>query len=139
MPKILIAEDDDLFRQYLATLLNRAGFEVCAADGKTALGIVKADDSDFDVVITDLYMPDVDGIEIVMALRARARRVPVIGITGGGVSAEDPCVVAMQRLGAAAVLRKPIDQHELFVLLGRLMSSKRAARDEAPKAGEAAS
>jgi CheY-like chemotaxis protein len=138
MPKILIAEDDDLVRQYLATLLERGGFEVCAVDGRIALSLVKAEREHFDAVITDLYMPDVDGIEIVMALRGKTRRVPVIGITAGGTAADDPCVVAMRRLGAAAVLQKPIDQHELFVVLSRVLGAKQAARDEATGAEDAA-
>src|SRR5437764_194627 len=103
MPKILIAEDDDLVRQYLATLLERAGFEACAVDGRAARRLVTAENHGFDVVITDLYMPEVDGIELLMALRGKAPAVPVIGITGGAMAADDPCVVAMQRLGAAAV------------------------------------
>jgi CheY-like chemotaxis protein len=139
MPKILIAEDDDLVRQFLSTLLQRAGFETCAVDGPEALTIVKAERCDYDAVITDLYMPDVDGIEIVMALRGKAPRVPVIGITGGGMAADDPCVVAMERLGAAAVLRKPVDQRELFGLLARVLRAKPETGGGTPRTGTATS
>lgn len=126
MPKILVIDDDELIRQYLSTLLERGGFEARAVDGRAALAVATGDDG-FDAIITDLYMPEVDGIEIVIAVKRKLPDVPIIGITGGRSSPDDPCVVAMTRLGAAAVLRKPIDRQELFGLLGRVLKKKDGA------------
>ncbi len=123
MPKILIIDDDEMIRQYLSALLERAGFEARAVDGREALQVA-TDDDGFDAIITDLYMPEVDGIEIVIAVRRTMPDLPIIGITGGRSSADDPCVVAMTRLGAAAVLRKPIDRLELLGVLSRVLKTK---------------
>jgi CheY-like chemotaxis protein len=67
----------------------------------------------FDAVITDLYMPSVDGIEVVRAVKQAMPDLPVIGITGSGGSG-DACSRAMLMLGAAVVLTKPIDATALF-------------------------
>ena len=121
MPKILLIDDDDLFRHYMATLLQRSGFEVRALSGGGNVLDVMAAES-FDAVVTDLFMPDFDGIEIVIAAKRRFPGIPIIGMAGGVSSGVDnPCMAAMIRLGAAGVLRKPIDRHELLTLLNRVL------------------
>src|SRR5258708_30242591 len=94
MPKILIIDDDEMIRQYLSALLERAGFETRAVDGREALQVA-TDDDGFDAIITDLYMPEVDGIEILIAVRRTMPYIPIIGITGGRSAAPDPCDVAV--------------------------------------------
>ena len=65
MPKILVIDNDDLFRQYLTVVLRRAGYEVRSlSDGAGFLGAMK--EEAFDAVVTDLFMPEVDGIEVVI-------------------------------------------------------------------------
>ena len=122
MPKILVVDDDELTRHYLATLLQRGGYEACAVEGRGALALL-AEEPDVAGVVTDLYMPGVDGIEIVMALKRRFPRIPIVGMTGGRSVMDEPCIAAMIRLGAAAVLRKPIEREELFGILGRLVGA----------------
>lgn len=117
MPNILVIEDDEPFRQYLATFLVRSGFRVKTLPNGAGLAETMAS-ARFDAVVTDLFMPDVDGIETVLAVRRRFPKVPIVGMTG---VADNPCVAAMIRLGAATVLRKPIDQRELLAILYRLL------------------
>ena len=121
MSKILVIDNDDLFRQYLTMLLQRAGFEVRSLpDGAGVLDILAAER--FDAVVTDLFMPEVDGIEVVINTRRQFPGLPVIGVTGARSDGVDnPCIEAMVRLGAVGVLRKPIDQHELLTILNRVV------------------
>jgi len=124
MPRILVIDNDDLFRQYLTMLLQRAGFEVRAlSDGSGFLDEMSA--APFDAVVTDLFMPEVDGIEVVMTARRHFPGLPIIGVTGARSDGVDnPCIEAMIRLGAAGVLRKPFDQHELLTLLNRVLEGR---------------
>lgn len=121
MSTILVIDDDDLFRQFLGVLLERAGFAVSMLAGGARLGETLRSEP-IDVIVTDLFMPDVDGIEILLTAKREAPGIPVIGMTGGRSDGmENPCIAAMVRLGAAAVIRKPIDRHELLSLLYRLL------------------
>ena len=123
MSKILLIDDDDLFRHYLATLLQRSGFHVRAvSSGAGVLDIMAAER--FDAVVTDLFMPEVDGIEVVISVKRQFPRIPIVGVTGDRSDGiENPCIAAMIRLGAAGVLRKPVDKKELLSLLNRVIET----------------
>jgi DNA-binding NtrC family response regulator len=118
MAKILLIDDDELFRQYVATLLERSGFQVRQLADATSLSEV-LEANGFDAIVTDLFMPEVDGIEVVIKAKRTRPGLPIIGVTGA--RSDDPCIVAMIRLGAAGVLHKPIDEHELLILLKRVL------------------
>jgi len=108
VPKVLVIDDDEQFRYYLVTLLERAGYDVFSLqDGSRAQALLVAEA--VDAIVTDLYMPHTDGIEIVGIVKRHAPAVPVIGISGGGLRPEDPCLKAMKALGATVVLTKPLD------------------------------
>jgi CheY-like chemotaxis protein len=129
MPKILLLDDDALFRHYLAALLERAGYDVHAySNGSEALRLIEIEA--FDAVITDIYMPYVDGIEIVCAVKRQSPGTPVIGISGGRIGSRDPCRTAMTVLGADAMLTKPIDAPALFAVLRRTVHSTAQSADE---------
>ena len=129
MPKILLLDDDALFRHYLAALLERAGYDVHAySNGSEALKLIEVER--FDAVVTDLYMPLVDGIEIVCAVKRHSPSTPVIGISGGPMGSRDPCRMAMTVLGAQEMLTKPIDAPALFAILHRAIHSTARSADE---------
>lgn len=129
MPMILLLDDDDLFRHYLTALLRRAGYDVRAfSNGSEVQRLIRAER--FDAVITDLYMPHVDGIEIVCAVKRHSPSIPVIGISGGPMGSRDPCRTAMTVLGADAMLTKPIDAPALFAILHRAIHSTARSADE---------
>jgi DNA-binding NtrC family response regulator len=126
MPHILIIDDDESYRDYLTALLARSGHTVRALPhAKQLRRIIETER--FDVVITDLYMPEVDGIEILLGIREVVPAMPVIGITGGYAL----CSRAMEALGADAVLQKPLDVDELQAALQRALDKSRAAQSEA--------
>jgi two-component system response regulator AtoC len=128
MPRILVIDDDQHFRYYLVTLLERAGYQTLSLeDGLRADALLEAEA--VDAVVTDLYMPNADGIEIVGIVRRTKPSVPVIGITGGVTRKRDPCIRAMEMLGAMTVLAKPLDAEAfLGVLRDAIERGKQLAR-----------
>ena len=106
--KVLVIDDDEQFLYYLVTLLARAEYEVFSLqDGSRARDVLESEC--IDAIVTDLYMPNTDGLEILGIMRQYAPGVPVIGISGGGLRLDDLCIRAMKALGATVVLTKPLD------------------------------
>ena len=118
MTRILLAEDDESLRGFLARALERAGFEVKAcADGEEA--VAELDDR-WDLLLTDIVMPGMDGMETTRRLRAHPRTevatVPVIGLTAHALEEErDRCRAA----GMVEHLAKPVELDELVAALQR--------------------
>ncbi len=114
MAKILLIDDDDQVREALTQILERAGHEVVeASDGKFGLSLYES--SSTDIVITDILMPDVGGIDTISLLRNQSPDVRIIAISGGDV-ARDPetCLEYARRIGADQVLAKPVRKDELL-------------------------
>jgi len=112
MKSILLIDDDDLSRGAVHKMLERAGYVVYSTgDGRGALDQYRSDPTD--LVITDLIMPDIDGLEVIQALRRISPSVRVLAISGGGrVDAEEYLSVA-RKFGAVEVLPKPFTGQEL--------------------------
>ena len=111
--RVLVIEDNADLRDYLRLALRGEGYEVLTArNGKEALGLI--DGHSLDAVITDLFMPEMDGIETIAALRRKLPGVRVVAISGRpGV---DYLTVARE-LGVARTLRKPFEMDELLEAL----------------------
>jgi DNA-binding NtrC family response regulator len=110
---VLVAEDDDAYRQALRRGLERAGFEVVeGANGRQALDIV--DLEPVDLVLTDLQMPEVDGLGLLSALRETRPELPVILMSGVGTL---ETAVKAVRLGATDFLEKPVGFDRLIITL----------------------
>ena len=111
-PRVLLAEDDDEMRALLALTLARDGYEVVeAADGARMLDALEqavyAPRADrFDLIISDVRMPRLSGMDILAALRCSYCTTPVIMITAFG---DDFVHAEARELGARAVLDKPFD------------------------------
>ncbi|MDB5932360.1 MAG: two component transcriptional regulator, winged helix family [Polaromonas sp.] len=121
MPHLLIAEDDDLLRDGLGTLLRQAGHSVAtAADGRAALALLEA--SRFDGVILDLGLPLVSGMEVLRSIRLRLNALPVLILT-----ARDGVEDRVQGLNAGAddYLTKPFSIDELEARLGAMLRRAR--------------
>lgn len=112
MKSILLIDDDDLSRGAVHKMLERAGYQVYSTgDGHGA--IVHYREGPADLVITDLIMPDIDGLEVIQQLRRINPAVRVLAISGGGrVEAEEYLSVA-RKFGAVEVLSKPFTGQEL--------------------------
>jgi two-component system cell cycle response regulator CpdR len=118
MPRILLAEDDDSMRTFLVRAIERAGYEVVSVDrGTSALPHIAG--GDFDLLLTDIVMPEMDGIELAQRAAALAPRMRVMFITGFAA-------VALNRgSGAPAgakVLSKPFHLRDLVAEIDRIFA-----------------
>lgn len=108
MKRILLIEDDDAMRSLLRRTLERAGHEVMeASDGRDALRVF--DQGVFDLIVTDVLMPEKDGIEVVLHIRRTQPKLPVIAISGGGRVPAAEYLEMARTLGATDVLAKPFE------------------------------
>lgn len=124
---ILLAEDDSTVRAILSRALEGAGYRVCeAANGREAMRAL--DREPFDAVVTDIIMPDADGIETILYVRRRAPHTRVIAITG--LNAELHLGSAAS-LGAHRVMEKPFPPSGLVRTLADLLAEPRAAETRA--------
>jgi DNA-binding response OmpR family regulator len=133
MTHILLLDDDDGIRDSLARLLNMAGFTIATAgngrDGLREFAIRPAD-----LVITDVLMPEMDGVETLLRLRELAPNLPILAISGGwvrrgGNERLDP-LDFIGKLGATAVLPKPFDCDDLLASIDRCLSASPSLSEE---------
>jgi DNA-binding response OmpR family regulator len=117
--RVLLIDDNEDLTSSLKMCLESEGFEVAvAANGEQALK--RLERSPADVVVTDLFMPDKDGIETIMELRSRYPRCKIIAMSGWtSVEGSDYLSVARE-LGAVHTLTKPFDPSQLTRLLRNL-------------------
>jgi DNA-binding response OmpR family regulator len=113
MTRILLVDDDESFRRMLHLTLVRAGYDVVdAGDGNKALKLFRAQPPD--LVLTDLIMPDREGLETIMELRSIQPDVKIIAMSGGGRSRPGDYLKVARQMGAARVLAKPFSNQELL-------------------------
>ena len=118
MARILLAEDDDSLRGFLARALERAGFEVQAcADGEEA---VQHLEHPWDLLLTDIVMPGMDGIEVARQAAARDPALRIMFITGFAAVALSAGARAPQ---GAKVLSKPVHLREIVAEVERMMAA----------------
>jgi CheY-like chemotaxis protein len=124
MAHLLVIDDDGLVRASLQILLEANGHSVTlVANGRTGIATVKA--GGFDLVICDVFMPDMDGFETLRALHHAAPALPVLVISGNcsghkGSSPPDFLKMAVD-LGAVGSLRKPLDAAEVLGAVDRCL------------------
>ena len=115
--KILLVEDEQLLRESLAQLLGEEGYQVVqAADGKAGYGAVIAEP--FDLVLTDIRMPVMDGITLLKHLQQVIPQTPVIVITAFGTVES---AVSAMRMGAADYLLKPVQFEDVLIRVKRAL------------------
>ena len=117
--RILIIDDEPVIRDLLFDVLSRKGYEVdTASDG--AMGLEKADASQYRVVFTDIRMPGMNGVEVYKRLKAISPKSKVIVMTGYGL--EEMIQEALD-LGAFADVKKPFDLELIYGLVERAIAS----------------
>jgi DNA-binding response OmpR family regulator len=120
MACILIIENEVLFRQVVAAALTQDGHSVFeAGDGRTAASVLKA--LRVDLILTDLVMPNGDGIEVIKNLRLDRNPIPVIAMTGWHSQSDVYSGIAT-KLGAQCVLRKPFTMSALLGAVSEVSS-----------------
>lgn len=120
MAKILLIDDMKGVRRTVSAVLKRAGHTVTEADdGGAGLECLRTER--FDLVITDMLMPQHDGMEVLLFLEQQSNRPKVLAISGGGsqVSADEAFMLARSK--ADATLAKPFDNSELLEVVDRLL------------------
>jgi two-component system, cell cycle response regulator CpdR len=115
MIRILLAEDDDAMRQYLARALERSGYHVVAVDrGTAAVPLIETDK--FDLLLTDIVMPEMDGIELAQHAATIAPEMRVMFITGFAAVT----LKAGKAMPQAKVLSKPFHLRDLVLEVDRM-------------------
>lgn len=113
MPKILVIDDDEQVRALLHEILARAGFEVVeAANGAEGVRAYRSAPSD--LIITDLIMPEKEGVETILELRSEFPSARIVAISGGGRNGAKDYLAIASRLGARRVVAKPFSRHEIL-------------------------
>jgi len=113
MKKILVIDDDEITRYLLAKVLQKAGYAVVTAeDGEHGMMLLRSECPD--AVITDMIMPQGDGVETIIRIRREQPRVRIIAISGGGKFKTAHVLTAAEALGADVVLAKPLQPAELL-------------------------
>jgi two-component system response regulator HydG len=122
--RVLVVDDDEAHAEAVAESLGRVGYDCVVARGGVE-GLKLMESQDFDVVVTDLMMEGVDGLEILAHSRRELPDAEVVILTGHG--SIKTAVTAMQA-GAATYLTKPLDIHELRAVVDKASQSQRLAR-----------
>lgn len=123
--KVMIVEDDKIAREQLAKIIEKEGFEICTAeDGKIGLEIFMKEPHD--IVVTDLKLPGMDGLELMHSIKRISPQTEVILVTAFGES--DTAIMALQA-GALDYINKPIDLEALLVAMGRAKEKLSFARN----------
>jgi len=113
MERILIIDDEPQIRSMLTLMLERDGYEVVEAPDGVA-GIKAYRQNPVDLIITDLIMPNKDGIGMIIDLKKEFPDVKIIAMSGGGLNKPDGYLKGAKKLGAACTLTKPIDREKLL-------------------------
>lgn len=120
MTKILVIDDDSLVRRTMSRILEQGGYEVVLAEDGDK-GVAKFRSERPDLVITDLIMPEKEGIETIIEMRREDPNARIIAVSGGGRVASMDFLVVANKLGAGQVLRKPFGPSELLDCVTRAL------------------
>ena len=118
---ILAVDDEPNMRRLLEISLRQAGYKpVVAADGKEALGVIK--NQTIDLVVSDLHMPSMNGLELLRSIRQDNETLPFIMVTAQG---EVKTAVEAMKLGASDYILRPFDLDTLEIAIAKALSIKR--------------
>jgi DNA-binding response OmpR family regulator len=125
MPRILVIDDDGVFRSMARATLAKAGFEVEeAVDGKA--GVEAFRKTLFDLVIVDMYMPGQDGIDTIFEMDAGAKGIPVLAVTGGHSMGTDTLRLA-ESAGADLTMEKSFTPEQFVEAVRGLLKNRKKA------------
>ena len=126
MARILVVDDHAHVRGAVRRILAREGHQVWdVPDGEEALQLM--DILNFDLVLTDVYMAAMDGMELLVRAKQRGFRMPVVVMSGGGFAPREELLAMARACGAFATVLKPFSPHELRDTLGAVLQQAAAA------------
>ena len=129
MALILIIDDEPQIRSMLKLMLEREGYEVAEApDGIEGISIFRQNPAD--LIITDLIMPNKDGIGMIIDLKKEFPNVKIIAMSGGGFNKPEGYLQGAKKLGAVCTLTKPIDRDELLRAIKDILKSSSSQIDQ---------
>jgi CheY-like chemotaxis protein len=121
MTRVLVIDDDDLLRRALCGALAEAGYEVIdAANGVAGLRLYH--ERGIDLVLVDIFMPEMDGLQVLRALRTEVPRPKLIAMSGGGRAGREDILKIAAALGADRTLTKPFAAHDLLEAMRDLLA-----------------
>ena len=122
MAHILIIDDDVKFLKMFRQMLERAGYEVVTApNGKVGTKLFREDPTE--LIITDIFMPEKEGIETIIELKREFPTVKIIAISGGGRKGNFKYLEAVEALGATCSFSKPFERQEMLEAIRKLVDS----------------
>ncbi len=133
MSLILIVDDDPHHLELLHGILAYEGHAVrCASDGREGLALL---DSAVDLLITDLIMPNKEGLETIAEVRRLGFTQPIIAMTGGGLIGPHEYLETARFIGANAVLAKPFSRGEVLTITRAMLAQSSGAEVSAASTG----
>jgi len=121
MKRILVVDDNEPFRRMVGKMLEGAGYTVVVAgDGLAALAIFRQ--QPIDLVLTDLIMPEKEGLETILELRKLAANIKIIAMSGGGRVDADDYLPLATAFGAVRTLAKPFLAAELLAAVADVLA-----------------
>ena len=138
MASILVVDDDPAVRTAIQMVLEREGLEVHAVnDGPTALKLVAAED--FDMLIVDVFMPGMDGLEVIKQVHRHKPKLPIIAMSGlpfqSGATQPPDFLSTATKHGAVGSLTKPFRPRDLLAVIAEGLERSTAEGLERPAGG----
>jgi len=128
MAHVLLTEDDTLVRQTIEQILQLAGHQVSVVcNGREA--IEYCSHTQPDLILTDMLMPEMEGVETIVRLKQMAPTIPIIAYSGGGRSERFDFLDIARSIGASAILRKPLMPRELCDTISLVLTGTSGASE----------
>jgi DNA-binding response OmpR family regulator len=109
MARILVIDDDEIINDMIVQMLSEAGYEAEGAkDGSLGLKLLAS--KPFELIVTDIIMPEKEGLETIVAIRKKSKTIPIIAVSGGGKQGPAHYLLLAKQFGADYAFQKPFDR-----------------------------
>jgi DNA-binding response OmpR family regulator len=123
MQSILVIDDNEIMNEMIVQLLTEAGYQAEGVpDGRH--GLKRLETTSFDLIVTDIIMPEKEGLETIVAIRKTNKLVPIIAISGGGKLGPETYLLLAREFGADYVFQKPFKNVEFLAAVRECFTAK---------------
>jgi CheY-like chemotaxis protein len=122
MARILVVDDNTSMREAVCEMLQQAGYETISVENGRFVAQIHRNDP-VDLIITDLFMPETDGLEIIYQFRHEFPNVKIIAVSGGGSRGLVELLTVAKKMGAQRALTKPFAWEDLLAAVQELLPS----------------